>query len=414
MSDTEDNVDVLSPSSLRALRGASAKEVAPCPRCTFLNHSSLSICEICGALLKSRSITRGTLEPPLRTESPGPSLSSTQPIEDTTPENVKLSFRAGGEKIFYERLKGAIIQRKWLLADAPSLPKPSDHLETFTSSSGHDSVSRQLDASSQKPKIVGIAALEQRSLETRSKYASAITSAFSDLEALMSSAKEIITLAESFSSQLPPSAPTTGSSTPDTSAVLPQSTIASLGLITTKDTSSSAGETSLYHTLLSRTLADLLTDDHTGILKREGGIISLVDLWALFNRARGGVELVSPSDFLRSCEMFEKLRLPLRLRKFKSGLLAVQGSDMDDAKVINRLITWMEAPTEAVELIEMQFGRTITPRDAAEKFGWSVGVAREELEMAEEKGALCREEGIGGVRFWRNWIVKLSHDHTNE
>ena len=40
-----------------------------------------------------------------------------------------------------------------------------------------------------------------------------------------------------------------------------------------------------------------------------------------------------------------------------------------------------------------------------------MGVASEELEMAEEKGALCREEGIEGLRFWENWIV---YDDSDE
>jgi ESCRT-II complex subunit VPS36 len=31
-------------------------------------------------------------------------------------------------------------------------------------------------------------------------------------------------------------------------------------------------------------------------------------------------------------------------------------------------------------------------------------VAEEELEMAEERGVLCREEGIEGLRFWENFI----------
>ena len=31
--------------------------------------------------------------------------------------------------------------------------------------------------------------------------------------------------------------------------------------------------------------------------------------------------------------------------------------------------------------------------------------------MAEEKGALCREEGVEGLRFWENWIVD---DHSDE
>ncbi|KAG7153044.1 hypothetical protein HYQ46_000302 [Verticillium longisporum] len=50
------------------------------------------------------------------------------------------------------------------------------------------------------------------------------------------------------------------------------------------------------------------------------------------------------------------------------------------------------------------FGRGVTARDAAERFGWSIGVAEEELEMAEERGVLCREEGIEGLKFWENFI----------
>jgi hypothetical protein len=36
--------------------------------------------------------------------------------------------------------------------------------------------------------------------------------------------------------------------------------------------------------LFARDLAEYLTDDRKGILQREGGIMSLIDLWALFNR----------------------------------------------------------------------------------------------------------------------------------
>ena len=31
--------------------------------------------------------------------------------------------------------------------------------------------------------------------------------------------------------------------------------------------------------------------------------------------------------------------------------------------------------------------------------------AAEELEMAEEKGVVCREESVEGLRFWENWLV---------
>jgi hypothetical protein len=51
------------------------------------------------------------------------------------------------------------------------------------------------------------------------------------------------------------------------------------------------------------------------------------------------------------------------------------------------------------------FGRPVTAQEVAQRFGWSVGVAAEELEMAEDKGVFCREEGIEGLKFWSNFIT---------
>jgi len=52
---------------------------------------------------------------PVRVDSPGPTLSVGSIAGLENPESVKLSFRAGGEKVFYEKLKGSLTQRKWLL-----------------------------------------------------------------------------------------------------------------------------------------------------------------------------------------------------------------------------------------------------------------------------------------------------------
>lgn len=158
-------------------------------------------------------------------------------------------------------------------------------------------------------------------------------------------------------------------------------------------------------------------DDTQGILRKAGGIISLVDLWAMFNRARGGVELVSPTDFTAAAKLWETLKLPVRLRQFKSGLLVVQSSERSDEKTTKSIVEWLQElkmeggmfgigglGKEVAWDWEM-FGRGVTAQEVAERFGWSIGVAAEELEMAEERGALCREEGIEGLRFWQNWIV---------
>ncbi|KAH7350255.1 EAP30/Vps36 family-domain-containing protein [Pyrenochaeta sp. MPI-SDFR-AT-0127] len=383
----------------------STNSMLSCPRCTFQNHPSLSNCEMCGASLTTAVDKRLDLpKDPVRPDSPGPTLSS--PLQAEVPECIKISFRGGGEKIFYERLKNALVQRKWLLRSAPPIPKPRPSSGTFD-----DSYSTKSDQSSveiERPRVVGIAGLERRGLEQRQNNEAMIGGAFEDLEALMTSAKEIIALAEQFASQA-----NLGTNGSGEASALASQLASALSLVTTKDMlGTGSGSESLYVSELSRNLAEWLTDDTRGVLRKEGGIVTLVDLWAVFNRARGGVELVSPTDFEKAARMWDTLRLPVRLRQFKSGLLVVQGRDRTDEKTIASLLTWLkglhqEPPAMDITWDWETYGRGVTAQETAERFGWSVGVATEELEMAEEAGALCREQGIDGFRFWENWLINM-------
>ncbi|EER28389.1 Vacuolar protein sorting 36 containing protein [Coccidioides posadasii C735 delta SOWgp] len=376
--------------------------ITTCPRCTFANHPSLLECEMCGAPLKH--LGNNT---PDRLDSPAPLFLTSQLENTEINESMKLSFRGGGEKVFHERLNDALIQRKWLLHDAPPVPQMSLYPgPQGISATGGDS--SPVEEGSPQPKGVGIAGLERRGFHTRKINETVIGNAFEDLEALMASAKEIVALAETLATET--GVKPNDHSTLEADAVLSQSA-AALGMITTKDMlgSGSSSET-LYLSELSRNLAEYLTDDREGVLRREGGIMSLIDLWAIFNRRRNGVELVSPADFHKAAELWEKLKLPVRLRRFKSGLLVVQPHDWTDERCIRLLESWMnelqtDSPAAEVPWDWTLYGRGVTAQEAAQRFGWSVGVASEELEMAEDRGVLCREEGIEGTRFWRNHIL---------
>ena len=255
---------------------------------------------------------------------------------------IKLSFRNGGVQIFFDRLKDALIQRKWLLQSAPPPPRP----QSWSSSPGNTTQAPQ------PRKGIGIAALERRDIELRKTNELVIGSSFSDLEALMTSAKEVIAMAERFASS-------------SNSSEEANSLLSDMGLTTTRDMLSSSSATT-YLTQLSRDLAELLTDDKTGLLRREGGIMTLVDLWAVFNRRRNGIELVSPKDFDAAPRLWEDLRL----RANVGG-----------------------------------WGQGVTALDAAARFGWSLGVAGEELGMAEDRGAVVRDADASGVSFWENQLM---------
>lgn len=323
--------------------------------------------------------------------------SSASGVETT--DSIKISFRGGGERIFYERLKGSMTQRKWLLQNAPPVPNAS----RGSDSRDHDGSSD--GAGPKKAKTAGIAGLEQLGMNMRKNNEILIGNAFEDLEALMASAKDVVALAERFARQTNGAG---GTISAEDNAILAESA-SQLGLVTTKDIVGGGSSESLYLSELARNLAEFLTDDSRGVLKRAGGIITLVDLWAMFNRARGGVELVSPMDFEKAARLWESLKLPVRLRTFRSGVMVAQGRDRTDEATIKSLLSWLQdlhefPPEQELKWDWRAFGRGVTAREAAERFGWSMGVAEEELLMAEEQGALCREEGLEGLKFWKNYI----------
>ena len=288
-------------------------------------------------------------------------------------------------------------QRKWLLQNAPPAPKGN------RGGVDRDTSSPQ-EALGSRNKTAGIAGLEQLGLNMRKNNETIIGSAFEDLEALMASAKDVVALAEQLARQHGGS----GDMSVEENAVLAESA-AQLGLVTTKDIVGGGSSRSLYLSELARNLAEFLTDDSRGVLKKAGGIVTLVDLWAMFNRARGGVELVSPMDFEKAARLWEDLKLPVRLRDFRSGVMVVQSRERTDQTTIKALLAWLQdlhefPPEKEVSWDWRQFGRGVTAQETAERFNWSLGVAEEELLMAEEHGAVCREEGLEGLKFWVNYI----------
>ncbi|RVW23844.1 Vacuolar protein sorting-associated protein 36 [Vitis vinifera] len=66
-------------------------------------------------------------------------------------------------------------------------------------------------------------------------------------------------------------------------------------------------------------------------LEKAGGMINLIDIYCLFNRARGTgfvifFKLISPEDLLQACSIWEKFDVPVMLRKFDSGVMVIQTS----------------------------------------------------------------------------------------
>ncbi|KAL4203201.1 hypothetical protein AMTRI_Chr01g126720 [Amborella trichopoda] len=134
-------------------------------------------------------------------------------------------------------------------------------------------------------------------------------------------------------------------------------------------------------------------------LERAGGMMALIDVYCLFNRARG-TELIAPEDLLQACAIWEKFDVPVLLRKFDSGVMVVQSKAHSDEEVFARIRSLALKP-EAL--------RTgISPSDAARTLGVAPALAKEHLLAAENKGLLCRDIAPEGLRFYLNLFIEVN------
>ncbi|KAJ8529368.1 hypothetical protein K7X08_036203 [Anisodus acutangulus] len=192
-----------------------------------------------------------------------------------------------------------------------------------------------------------------------------------------------------------------------------QELLLSVGIVSPV-TKESAG--ALYHQQLSRQLADFSKIP----LERAGGMINLIDIYCLFNQARGKevmgsscgnnlwqkckvrLQLISPDNLLRACSLWEKFDVPVMLRKFDSGVMVIQSKNHSDDEVFTRIRSMVTTPDA------LRAG--ITASDAATTLGIAPDMANEHLLAAEGKGLLCRDVSPDGFRFFVNLLQEVDAD----
>ena len=96
-----------------------AREPISCPACTFLNHPSLRSCEICSTPLDPQVTALGSRSfksaPTSRSDTPPAAVLSSER------DSIKISFRRGGDKVFYAALKRTLKGKAWEVSIASHL-----------------------------------------------------------------------------------------------------------------------------------------------------------------------------------------------------------------------------------------------------------------------------------------------------
>jgi len=101
-------------SSAVSLSSSTPTTSVACPACTFLNHPSLVECEICETKLfdVSPDVSKPTAKSTPATRPSSPDVDDKD--QDPTGGNlIKVSFRKGGDKVFYTALKRSLKGKAW-------------------------------------------------------------------------------------------------------------------------------------------------------------------------------------------------------------------------------------------------------------------------------------------------------------
>ncbi|DBA94712.1 TPA: hypothetical protein ACH3X1_002268 [Trebouxia sp. C0004] len=252
-----------------------------------------------------------------------------------------------------------------------------------------------------RPHGAGVAGILRREAQLAAQNDESLEQAFKDLNGLMAKAAEMVELAERFRATMAAqkkAAQQEGEGAqptdPDAQQWMDSEMQAELVHMGIASPVTKAETGARYHQELARQLGQFLGPQ----VDKVGGMMAMADVYCLFNRARG-TELVSPDDLLQACSCFPQAGVPLRIKEFSTGALAVQSQSHSTEQVCAR-IGQLVASDEGL-------GPAVTASDVASALTVPLPIASEHLLTAENRGVVCRDDGPEGLRFFRNFFSDI-------
>jgi ESCRT-II complex subunit VPS36 len=302
-------------------------------------------------------------------------------INPPAPGYLRLSFlKQDALTLLLNSLQSALTAKSWTAASSPSSTSPASATSPSvpskrsfsTTSAGVSGIIRDVDASSRRTDAQ-------------------LDAAFADLTALSKHALAVMELAEKFSRQVQAS----GSGSEEEAALT--SLLTSMGL--PSPVTRNSVPASSFHLQLARQLSDFIAA-HPRF--RSAQMLTLTDVYCLYNRARG-TELISPADCLKACQLMGAAGGAggsLAMHKLDSGLLVLCRPGLVERGVedVLRVVTEREGG-DGVSLLALSAA-----------LGLSVLLLEERCRLAERKGLLVRDESVEGIKWFDNRFDKWTQD----
>ncbi|KAG8943118.1 hypothetical protein FRC04_003198 [Tulasnella sp. 424] len=382
-----------------------------CPACTFLNHVSMRLCEMCSTPLRAPRQQQSTATSSRAEAATGPTGDSARTSgggsdpststygavsRATTPapgsEVIKISFRKGGDKVWYAVLKKTLLGKAWE-------GSPLDRQTQSATAGGSPSKSANVYS--------GIHGIMQAAESTARVENEALSVSLRDLEALMAKAKQMVQIAQTLNEKLTaqeeaqralspgPSSRATATTTVPEEATFIRSSMARLGLPSTAVTQDMVKDENQYIEGLAKELAGILTGSGRtsaggGLMGEHNGIMGLDEVWCAWNRARG-ISLLPPSTLISVAPLLHLFTSPsIHQRTFKKSGVSVLHIPKYAHDAFSIRFLHMISETETGGGLG-----ALSSVEVAREEGMSVGLAEEMIGAVEDDGEVLRDELVG-------------------
>ncbi|EAN84466.1 hypothetical protein C3747_18g345 [Trypanosoma cruzi] len=354
---------------------------------------------------------------------------------------VKFSFRSGGMEEFFAAMQRAIHGKHWIPKIACDAPAESSPLSRRTQSVATTPVSAMAstrmnraasaldktgplemeEGSCSPPKPLlsvtdkaGIAGLMRASAEKVQ-----LRESLRDIDDVMKKASSLVESIRYLRERQRGGEKTTNE---DETGI--ESIEATLGLGAMVRASSTGSSNGRFHQELAMELHAWMTHKKNESVFGAMPIVPLIELFSLYNKARGGSDLVSPSDVLLSCRAMTKQAYSrYTLKQLSSGRMALQHKD--PSLVLGKLARVLgprfinpkdpaskyqasgdTVPTTATFPTSWTLLKSIDEVQFAASIQVACSVAEDLLEELEAEGFLCRSGGeMGHIEF--HWNIFL-------
>ncbi|RNF13437.1 ESCRT-II complex subunit VPS36 [Trypanosoma conorhini] len=358
---------------------------------------------------------------------------------------VKFSFRRGGMDEFLEAMKRALLEKRWIpavprdAATAPSSPfgRPPSLTSSAPSAPGSNSASKGALAAAGRLHRQGTAETEAGNVSSSASVFSVTDKAgiaglmrasaeqaqlresLRDIDDVMKKASSLVANIRYFRERQ-----RAGDKTPIEDETEIEGIESTLGLGTMVRAPSSGSSQGSFHKELALEMHAWMAHEKNERVFGSMPLVPLIELFSLYNKARGGSNLVSPGDVLLACRTMT--RQPYSRYTFKqlsSGRLALQHKN--PSLVLERLVRFLgprlcnskdagfknivseeKVPTTTTFPESWASLKSINEVQFAASIQAARSVAEDLLEELEAEGILCRSGGeIGNIAFHWNIFV---------